>query len=52
MPFCVLHKGVVRMKVAKPLGELLLRSFQRPRFALSHWSTYVGVKSRCEALEA
>lgn len=37
MPFCVLHKGVVRMKVAK--------------FALSHVTMYQAVKDRCEVLK-
>jgi len=38
MPFCVLHKGVVRMKVAK--------------FALSHSAMYLAVKNRLEVLQA
>eukprot|EP00435_Cladocopium_sp_Y103_P042631 s501_g11.t2 len=37
MPFCVLHKGVVRMKVAK--------------FALSHVMMYQAVNHRCEVLK-
>lgn len=37
MPFCVLHKGVVRMKVAK--------------FALSHSAMYLAVKNRLEVLQ-
>ena len=37
MPFCLLHRGLVRMKLA--------------RFALSHKSTFLSVKQRCEVLQ-